>query len=408
LGTPIEKTYRQVMEQGIPAQFRTEGQYTSHWYEVNVYPSSEGITIFSVDITDQVNAEQALRESEAALREVHERAKWLAQLPEENPNPVARVSGDGRVLYHNPAAARVPGWNLAENQLLPEPVLPLIEQALAQGQEVQQDVPLANRFYSISIMPFPGEAYANLYGRDITERKKAEADLAGFAKQLERSNRELEQFAFVASHDLQEPLRKIEAFGEALLERAGRLDDRERGYLERMRRAAGRMRGMVDGLLQLSRVTTQAQPFVQVDLSQVASDVLSDLDHQVRRTGGTVEVGDLPVIQGDPLQMHQLLLNLVGNALKFHWPGIPPVVKVSSERLPAAVQIIVEDNGIGFNPEAVDLMFQPFQRLVGRNEYEGSGMGLAICRKIVERHGGEINARSQPGQGAAFTVRLPA
>jgi PAS domain S-box-containing protein len=242
---------------------------------------------------------------------------------------------------------------------------------------------------------------------DITERKRAEAALAETAQKLERSNRELEQFAFVASHDLQEPLRKIEMFGGMLASRGEQLDDRQRDLLERMQGAARRMRSMVDGLLQLSRINTRGQPFTRVDLSETAAEVLSDLEHQVRRSGGQVTVGELPEVEGDPLQLQSLLQNLIGNALKYHLPETPPVVRVYARRLPGSVQIVVEDEGIGFNQGDAGRMFKPFERLVGRGDYEGSGMGLAICRKIVERHGGQIAALGAPGKGAAFVATLP-
>jgi signal transduction histidine kinase len=232
--------------------------------------------------------------------------------------------------------------------------------------------------------------------------------LAESTRQLERSNRELEQFAFAASHDLQEPLRKIEAFSEALLQTAySKLSADEQDYLERMRKAAKRMRAMINGLLQLSRVTTQAQPVVEVDLAKITSEVLADLDHQVQRTGGIVHVADLPKVIGDPVQIAQLLQNLIGNALKFHPTGVTPEVSVWAEQDGDSARITVQDNGIGFDPGEAERMFQPFQRLVGISEYEGSGMGLAICSRIVQRHGGDIRAASQPGKGSTFVITLP-
>jgi light-regulated signal transduction histidine kinase (bacteriophytochrome) len=243
---------------------------------------------------------------------------------------------------------------------------------------------------------------------DIHDLKVAEEKLKVYAQRLERSNRELEQFAFVASHDLQEPLRKIEMFGDLLLERAAELHEPERNYLDRMRHAAARMRNMVEGLLQLSRVTTQGKPSVPVDLSHVTSEVLHDLEAQIRRTGGSVEVGTLPVVEGDPAQLHQLMQNLIGNALKYHPQDAPPVVRVHAEELSGNVQIYVEDQGIGFDQDESERIFQPFHRLVGRSQYEGNGIGLAICRRIIERHYGEIKALSKPGQGATFIVTLPA
>lgn len=245
---------------------------------------------------------------------------------------------------------------------------------------------------------------------DITERARAEEQLQHYTTRLEQSNRELEEFAYVASHDLQEPLRKIQAFGDRLKTRHGQtLDDRGRDYLERMQNAAARMQTLINGLLTYSRVTTKAQPFAPVDLAQVAQEVMSDLEVRIQEVEGRVDVENLPRIEADPTQMRQLLQNLVANALKFHRQDQPPLVKVYADNAShnGLCQIFVEDNGIGFDEKYLDRIFQVFQRLHGRGEYEGSGVGLAICRKIVERHGGRITARSAPGQGATFIVTLP-
>lgn len=240
------------------------------------------------------------------------------------------------------------------------------------------------------------------------DRARTEAELQRYAYQLERSNRDLQEFAFVASHDLQEPLRKIEAFGAALIELSGNLPEKQIDYLGRMRNAAGRMRTMVDDLLALSRVNRQGQPFEPTDLNQIAKEVISDLEMQVMRTGGKIEVEELVVIDADPMQIRQLFQNLIGNGLKFHRQDVPPVVKVcAGKRKKNTIQITIEDNGIGFPEKEAERIFQPFQRLVGRSEYDGSGMGLSICRRIVERHQGTITAHSQPGQGSMFVLTLP-
>ncbi|HMJ04782.1 MAG TPA: CHASE3 domain-containing protein [Chthoniobacterales bacterium] len=242
-------------------------------------------------------------------------------------------------------------------------------------------------------------------------------DLAEAIESLRRSNRELEQFASVASHDLQEPLRKIQAFGDRLQTRcAPELGEQGRDYLTRMLASAGRMRSLIDALLTFSRVTTKAQAFVPVDLAATVADVVSDLEAQMQRTGGRVEIGPLATLEADPLQMRQLIQNLIGNALKFTRPGEPPAVRIESRLLPAedgaegvgpCCEITVSDNGIGFEEVYLDRIFELFQRLHGRQEFEGTGMGLAICRKIVERHGGTITARSAPDHGATFLVTLP-
>jgi PAS domain S-box-containing protein len=238
-------------------------------------------------------------------------------------------------------------------------------------------------------------------------------------QELTRSNEELQQFASIASHDLQEPLRKIQAFGNRLKEKySEELTDQGRDYLERMQNAAQRMQALIEDLLILSRITTKAQPFVAVNLAQITQEVLSDLEVRIQQTEGRVEVGELPTINADPLQMRQLLQNLIGNALKFHRDKEQPIVKINAQlfkdQQPIAkassaniCQITVEDNGIGFDEKYLDRIFNVFQRLQGRNQYEGTGMGLAICRKIVERHGGSITAESNLGRGAKFIVTLP-
>ena len=257
--------------------------------------------------------------------------------------------------------------------------------------------------------------------QDVTPLKEAEESLRKFTAQLERSNRELEDFAYVASHDLQEPLRKIVVFGERLQEKAAdRLEPETLDYLQRMRKAASRMQTLINDLLAFSRVTTKAQPFTRVNLAQTAREVIEDLEGRIEMTKGRVEQGELPTIDAEPLQMRQLLQNLIGNALKFRRPEVPPVAKIEAKVfsgvLPHAppdtanqnwCELTVSDNGIGFDEKYLDRIFNVFQRLHTRNEYEGTGMGLAIVRKIVLLHGGFITARSTPGHGAAFIAMLP-
>jgi light-regulated signal transduction histidine kinase (bacteriophytochrome) len=243
------------------------------------------------------------------------------------------------------------------------------------------------------------------------EKQAAEQALKAYATELERSNRELQDFAHLASHDLQEPLRKIQAFSHRLkLKYADALDERGQDYLQRVEDAAARMQTLIQDLLTYSRVTTKAQPFRQVDLTLVLQDVLSDLEMRIEETRGRIEVGNLPTIKADQTQMRQLFQNLMSNALKFHHDKRACVIKVyaqDSPNQPGFCQIFIEDNGIGFDEKYLDRIFGMFQRLHSRKEYEGTGVGLAICRKIVEWHGGMITARSKPGQGATFIVTLP-
>lgn len=247
----------------------------------------------------------------------------------------------------------------------------------------------------------------------VAARERARLQLMQFTAELERSNRELQDFAFVASHDLQEPLRKIQAFGDRLQRKyLDALGEEGRDYVARMQGAARRMNALINDLLTFSRVTSKAQPFTPVDLATITRDVVSDLEGRLLDTQGSVDVGLLPTIDADPLQMRQLLQNLIGNALKFHRPGVPPQVVVQGfvdngrHDVPQCV-LEVKDNGIGFDEKYLDRIFTPFQRLHNRNEYEGTGMGLAVCRKIVERHGGSITARSTLGEGTTFLITLP-
>ncbi len=244
--------------------------------------------------------------------------------------------------------------------------------------------------------------------QDITARKQAEEQIRRFNEKLQQSNRELQDFAYVASHDLQEPLRKVQAFADRLSSKyAHALEGSGLDYLERMRNAAERMQKLIQDLLTFSRVATKAQPFEPVDLDVVAREVLSDLEVAIEQSGATVELENLPVIDADPLQMRQLIQNLVGNALKFRRPETAPLIEISGAVENNECRLTVRDNGIGFDEKYLDRIFTVFQRLHGRTEYEGSGVGLAVCRKIAERHHGGITAESAPGEGAAFIVTLP-
>ena len=242
----------------------------------------------------------------------------------------------------------------------------------------------------------------------------AERRLRTLARELHRSNNALQEFASVASHDLQEPLRKIQTFGDRLAAKnAANLTDEGRDYLDRMRGAAGRMQALINDLLAYSRVTSRDKTWERVDLGQIVSGVLSDLEARIQANGATVTVSDLPTIETDPLLMRQLFQNLIGNALKFHRPDVPPVVVVelrdtgADGELPACCHIRVRDNGIGFDDKYAARIFEVFERLHGRGTFEGNGMGLAICRRIVEQGGGTLSAHGVPGEGATFDIVLP-
>ena len=245
---------------------------------------------------------------------------------------------------------------------------------------------------------------------EIARRHKIEDELHENSRNLARSNQELQDFAYVASHDLQEPLRKIQAFGDLLENEYGVALSDGKEYLERMRSAAARMSILIADLLSFSRVTTKGQVDQEVDLNTIVRDVISDLENRIERTEGTVKVTHLPEVLADPTHMRQLFQNLIGNALKFHKPGVPPVVKVSAKQPKKGAdmyEIVVQDNGIGFDEKYLDRIFSVFQRLHGKDSYEGTGIGLAVCRKIAERYGGTITAASKKGDGSTFIFKIP-
>ncbi len=407
------------IETGMPQSGELTPENQEHWpynqgyWHVRSAPvrDKEGNIIGAIemahDITEEKKAEKKLR--------------VLAHFPGENPNPVMRCTVEGDILYtNNPAQSWLinQGWNSGEP--LPAVFLDLVKSASEKNHPMKAEITFrTDQTYNVVATRPPGEEYVNIYGTDITDRKAAETALQkahdGLEKkvnertaELEWRNRELQEFAYVASHDLQEPLRKIKLFEEMLekeLEKG--LTDQGRDYLKRMTSAADRMQKLVKALLAYSRTSEKTNPFERVDLKSVADVIARDLLPEDIELVPVFEIGDLPVIDADPVQMHQLLQNLMANAIHYHKEGLVPVVKISSQILGRTCELIIEDNGIGFDMAYVDKIFLPFERLHPRDKYHGTGMGLAICRKIAERHGGSIAARSTPGEGATFIITLP-
>ena len=338
---------------------------------------------------------------------------------------------EGKATFVNPAVAKITGWSItdligkSEDEIFHANGTNGNGTNGTNGHSLAELNPGEHVFYRKDGTCFPVELVKTsinengrvvgsvLIFKDITERKRAEETLSQKASELARSNAELEQFAFVASHDLQEPLRKIQAFGDRLkLKTAKTRSPEVHDYLERMQSAAARMQTLINDLLAFSRVIRSSEPFTPVDLGSVTRDVVGDLELRIEQTGAQVEIGELPTIEADPMQMRQLMLNLLGNALKFQPPGAIPRVNIQGRILSAVsgeqlCELTVEDNGIGFEEKYLEKIFAVFQRLHGRTEYEGTGVGLAVCRRITDRHGGTITARSQPGEGATFIVTLP-
>lgn len=309
-------------------------------------------------------------------------------------------------------------WFLAEVFILRQTKsLVMTTENLAQGDlQARTDIP-----YEYGELGQLAQAFDNMaeaLALRAAERDKAEEAMGEYAAELEISNRELQDFANIASHDLQEPLRKIQTFSELLeVRHSAQLDGEGLDYLARMSSAAQRMQALLRGLLALSRVTTRAKPFELINLGEVLQRVVGDMDLQIEEAHAAVVVGDLPVIEADEIQMYQLFQNLLGNALKFQPDGVHPQVEIDGRcfqgtnpngfKNVAICEITVRDNGIGFDEKYRDRIFQPFQRLHARDDYPGTGMGLAICRKIVKRHDGSITATSAPGSGTTFIIQLP-
>jgi PAS domain S-box-containing protein len=390
--------------------------------------NSVGILEINSDITQQ-------RQSEEALSRLRQQQAMILRSAGEG---IFGLDLAGRVTFINDSAANILGWPV--EQIVGKVIHRLVHHHYPDGSPYpRKDCPINHVLLDgierrerddvfwrrdgtsipVSYTSSPIKEDGAIVGAvvtfsDTTELHRAQEAMAAYARELERSNQDLQDFASVASHDLQEPLRKIQAFGDRLQRTyAPQLQAEGADYLERMLGAATRMRVLIDDLLKFSRVTTSAQPHMSVHLEKVCREVVSDLEAQVAHCRGRVEIGKLPTIEADALQMRQLLQNLISNGLKFHRPDIPPLVKVVSKEVTLepngnlAIELRVIDNGIGFDEKYLDRIFQVFQRLHAREKYQGTGVGLAVCRKIVERHGGTITAQSMPDQGAEFIVVLP-
>lgn len=233
--------------------------------------------------------------------------------------------------------------------------------------------------------------------------------------ELEKMNKELQSFSYIASHDLQEPLRKIQTFADRILEKENEsLSEEGKGYFRRMQNAAKRMQSLIDDLLTYSRTGTDEKRFQQTDLNEIMQQVREDLKEEISLMHATIEASGLPTAAVIPFQISQLLQNLISNSLKFSFPDKPPYITITSEKITGrqpgekVYRILVKDNGIGFEEVYKEKIFEVFQRLHGKMEYSGTGIGLAIVKKIVENHNGKISVESTPGEGSVFEILLPA
>ncbi|MBC5992293.1 PAS domain-containing sensor histidine kinase [Pontibacter cellulosilyticus] len=380
------------------------------------------------DISELKKAEAALRESENKINSIIQGAV----------DGIITIDTRGMIEMVNPSAAKLFGYNAEEllgksiNTLMPEPDRSLHDsymhhyhvtgekRIIGIGREVtgmRKEGTIFPFYLSISEVQLSERKVYTGFVHDITRQKLTEERLRRYAAELERSNRELQDFAYVSSHDLQEPLRKIQAFGDRLLTKEyDNLSEQGKDYVDRMLNAASRMQNLINDLLGFSRVTSKTKPFVKVSLDDILTDVISDLEVSIEQTNTKIIRSPLPEIEAEPTQMRQLFQNLLSNAIKFRKENESPIINIYAKNLQRkahltatpgdeVTEVYVEDNGIGFDEKYLDRIFNIFQRLEGQ-KYEGSGIGLAVCRKIAIRHGGDITAQSQPGIGTRFIITL--
>ena len=345
------------------------------------------VTVFK-DITSRKKSEEKLRR--------------LSQFPEENPNPILRCSPDGIILYANTPARHwlsTLGWQA--DKPLPAPVHAAVTRAREHNHAVETEItnPEGRTMNFFAVQP-PGEDYINLYGMDFTGRKKAE-------EALQRSNRELEQFAYVASHDLQEPLRAVVGFLQLIQSRYGdQLDEKGRHFIDRSVKAGYRMQRLIRELLILSRVNTKGATFSPTDLNHIVKDALENLQTIIRKKNVDFTCAVLPVLTVDANQIQRLFQNLILNGVKYN-QSAKPIINIDCREQEDVYLFSVKDNGIGISPEFHERIFMLFQRLHTESEYPGTGLGLALCKKIIERHGGKIWVESQGTEGSCFNFTLP-
>ncbi|HZH01941.1 MAG TPA: ATP-binding protein, partial [Flavisolibacter sp.] len=440
-----ETLFRQVQESGepfiakeFPVHYMRHGQPHFIYYDFVFQPllNEDGkvtaIVSIGNDVTHSVIARKEIEESENRFR----------TLAETLPQMIWMRNMDGQIEFGSKKWELYSGINDVSKAWLamvhPEDwkaIMDAWEQAVATNRAFRYEVRLKSKEGEYRWHNASGEPVRDETGKvikwigaltDIHEQKTFAEKLEKIVQErtiaLQRSNEDLQQFAHVASHDLKEPVRKVLTFGSRLKEELGKtISDRAATYLSKIEGASVRMYAMIDGVLLYSSINAMEQTKESIDLEELMENIQSDLEIQIIKKGATIKYNNLPTLEGSSILIYQLFYNLVNNSLKFARDGVPPVIeftaqKATSEELTELgfhnnrnyIKLQLQDNGIGFSNEEAKKIFGTFTRLHAKDKYEGTGLGLSLCRKIAERHGGTIWAEGQPGEGATFTVLLPA
>lgn len=427
--------YTTVVLSGEPVQTERlfEQKDFSGWFNITAVKLEDGFVVTLSNITSRKRQRLILEERGHLLKEAEALANMGSWKWDESTQALIWSDGLFKILDKDPNSY-TPTWESFSENAYPED-RKVVEQfineilTLNEGAALEYRVEIRGILKYLSLTAKPrhesDKPTLDKLGTviDITEQKMYEMQLEQYTAELKRSNEDLEQFAYVASHDLQEPLRKIRAFGDRLLNRyRTQLDGQGEDYIKRMQSASMRMQTLIEDLLSYSRVSRSNETFDKLDMNLIMAEIRDDLDIQIKREKAVVNIGKIPEITGERMQIKRLFQNLINNAIKFHKPNSVPVVDVLGKRvkwhevkrdfgisLPDSVytMIVIKDNGIGFDEKFSEKIFNIFQRLHGRTEYEGTGIGLAICRKIVANHKGYITARSKENVGSEFIVILP-
>lgn len=435
-GTETDGSFRQfahVCNTGEPFQGTRHYVALDQWADVAITKLDDGVLVTFNNVTEAKRAEVRVQQQAELLNSILDNAIYgIISCTVQRDS--AGVIADFMIQTVNrPAAVMVggsigelPGQSLLSSWALPEEINPMalyrsaIESGQPQRREFRIDGSDSERWLDVLAAPLNAGLVVTLV--DITETKQAELNRQALITELQRSNANLEQFAYVASHDLQEPLRKVIAFGDVLQEQfAPALSETGVDMIKRMQTAANRMQVLIKDLLTYSRVASKRDPFRPIDINRIVTDVLVDLETTIHEKAATITMDSLPKMPGDAMQIRQLFQNLLSNALKFSRPGIAPVIHIDCrparghefDMVPVTESrrrfycIDVHDNGIGFEPKYAERIFQVFQRLHSRSQYAGTGIGLAIVQKVVENHKGYVSAVGHLGTGTTFKILLP-